>query len=680
MQFLYPWVLWFSLLTFIPIIIHLFYFRRYKTEYFSNNDLLESIVKESRRQQKLRNLIILILRMFFIIFLVLAFAKPYIKDDTFKSEEPKNIYAIYIDNTFSMNDESKSNVSLLEEMKSKAIAFVQSLPNTTKYLLYYHGLNHNVDRIFSSDEIQTKISNIQISPITKLWSDIINIFRKLKEKYSTNISYVWFSDGQKYAVDYNKWEKESNEFYLFHSLPAKLNNISVDSVWFENPQHLIKQKEKIFIKITNHGTDDISSLPVKLYINDTLKYASTINILSNTSEIITFDFINTKAGWHNCKVEIPDFPVTFDNNYFFTYKVLNSINIAVVADNISPFINSFFKSDSNFIPVYYSFNKVTSSLLLNKQVIFLFNVKNISSMLWTEIINLVKKGTTLVFVPSKEIKLNEINDLLKNIGISYTTTDTSKINISISSYEQDFFKGMFTKKEERVNMPWVKVKYYIATYSNYPYDAILNYQNNEHSLIKLKFEKGKIFLFGFPIDESNTNFHLHPLFVSVFHRIFESSIVSNEISYTIQPNLSISIPVDTALGEKPIELKHTLTNKSFIPVQQYRLNEIVFSPINDELTDGHYKILHNNSLITMLAFNYSRKESISEFYQSDEILNILKSKGYKTKHFDTTDVSQLKKDISESYNGTFLWKLFLILALLSILSEMLIIKFWKIVK
>lgn len=79
MHFLYPWVLWFSFLVAIPIIIHLFYFRRYKTVYFSRNDLLESVIKQSRSQQKLRNLVILMLRILFVLFLVLAFAQPYKK-------------------------------------------------------------------------------------------------------------------------------------------------------------------------------------------------------------------------------------------------------------------------------------------------------------------------------------------------------------------------------------------------------------------------------------------------------------------------------------------------------------------------------------------------------------------------------------------------------------------------
>ena len=56
----------------IPVIIHLVSFRRRRTVYFSNNALLKEVYKEKARVKRLRELIVLILRMLFIAALVLA--------------------------------------------------------------------------------------------------------------------------------------------------------------------------------------------------------------------------------------------------------------------------------------------------------------------------------------------------------------------------------------------------------------------------------------------------------------------------------------------------------------------------------------------------------------------------------------------------------------------------------
>lgn len=681
MQFLYPWVLWFSFLAVIPIIIHLFYFRRYKIEYFSQTELLENIVKQSRSQQKLRNLIILLLRILFILFLVFAFSQPYIKQGQADGKTSTNIYAIYIDNTFSMNDEGKSSISLIEEAKSKATAFIQSLPNNTRYLLYYHGMKFPADKILSSEEIQKKISEIHVSPISNQWSEIFSIFKRSIKQHSVsnNVPLVWFTDGQRYAIDYPLWEKDSFDMYLFHQLPAKFSNISIDSLWFDVPQHFIHQKEKLWVKVTNHGENDINALPLKLYINDTLKAVVSINLTNKSNQKISFDYINTKNGWYNGKVEISDFPITFDNTFYFSYEVYKAIKVAVISDNIPSYLVSFFKSDSVFIPHYYTWNNISISALSDKHAIVLHHTNNIPSGIWKELAKLVKKGHTLVFIPSATLQVDEVNSLFNELGVSFSAKDTSRWNLSISSYEQEFFKGMFYKKEERVKMPWVKLKYPIRTFANLPYDVILTYENGQIATLQVKYEKGKMYFFGFPIHPENSNFYSHPLFVSVFYRIFQQSLWTPDMYYMLNPNVSISVTLDTIKSEKPFELKNFKNQSVHIPLQQIRLGELIAMPMIQDMEDGIYSLTQNGKTITNLAFNYSRKESETNFYTTDEIIKILKTNGNNVKTFDSEDVNILKQEISQESKGVQLWKWLVLLSVLMLLLEMAIIRFWKVV-
>ncbi len=679
MQFLYPLVLWFSFFALIPIIIHLFYFRRYKIEYFSQTELLENIVKQSRSQQRLRNLLILLLRVLFIILLVLAFSQPYIKQEQNSSKTGEKIYAMYIDNTFSMNDEGTNGISLLEEAKSKAITFVQSLPKNTKYLLYYHGTSHSVDKLLSSEEIQKKISEIHLSSATSLWSDVFSVFKRIINQSITsgNVSLVWFTDGQRYAVDYPLWEKDSLEFFLFHQLPAKFNNISVDSIWFETPQHFIRQKEKLCVKITNYGENDINAIPIKLYLNDTLKSVLTMNLPAKSFQKVVFDYINTKKGTQNGRIEVSDFPITFDNVLYFSYQVYESIKVAIITNNIPHYYVSFFKSDSTFSPTYYKWDNITISSLNDKQAVVLNETENISSGIWKDLSESVNKGLTLVFLPSTKLQTENINKLFNDIGVSFSKSDTAKWNLSIASYEQDFFKGMFTKKEERVKMPWVKLKYPINIFTNYPYDVILNYENGQAAFVRKNYEKGKFYFFTFPVHNENTNFYTHPLFVSVLYRIFQQSIWMPDLYYVLSSNLSFAVRLDTIKSEKPHELVNIKTQKSYIPLQQLRLGELIVNPIISEMEDGFYKLQQENNIVASIAFNYSRKESEMNFMNTDEISKILKNTGYDVKSFVAQDINLLKQEIEQKSKGIQLWKWFVLLAILMLLAEMAVIRFWK---
>ena len=81
MQFLYPTFLFALAALAIPIIIHLFYFRRFKKVYFTNVRFLKEVKEEKSARSKLRNLLVLAMRLLALAFLVFAFAQPFIPRD-----------------------------------------------------------------------------------------------------------------------------------------------------------------------------------------------------------------------------------------------------------------------------------------------------------------------------------------------------------------------------------------------------------------------------------------------------------------------------------------------------------------------------------------------------------------------------------------------------------------------
>ena len=101
MRFLFPGFLFALLAIAIPIIIHLFNFRKFKKVYFSNVRFLKSIEQQTASRQNLKNLLVLAARILAITFLVFAFARPYIARDDAKVSA-RQVASIYIDNSYSM--------------------------------------------------------------------------------------------------------------------------------------------------------------------------------------------------------------------------------------------------------------------------------------------------------------------------------------------------------------------------------------------------------------------------------------------------------------------------------------------------------------------------------------------------------------------------------------------------
>ena len=113
----------------IPIIIHLFNFRRYKTIYFSNVKMLEEIKKKTKREQTLQQLIVLALRVLGIAALVFAFAQPFIPSDRQKNRTG-NLVTIFLDNSYSMEANSKEGKTLYDAVDA-ATSSTPSASTTT---------------------------------------------------------------------------------------------------------------------------------------------------------------------------------------------------------------------------------------------------------------------------------------------------------------------------------------------------------------------------------------------------------------------------------------------------------------------------------------------------------------------------------------------------------------------
>ena len=78
MNFLYPAFLFGLFSLAVPVIIHLFNFRKYKKVYFTNVRFLKELKQESESKSKLKNYLILASRLLALTCLVLAFAQPFI--------------------------------------------------------------------------------------------------------------------------------------------------------------------------------------------------------------------------------------------------------------------------------------------------------------------------------------------------------------------------------------------------------------------------------------------------------------------------------------------------------------------------------------------------------------------------------------------------------------------------
>ena len=136
MQFLFPYFLWALAAIAIPIIIHLFQFRKFKKIYFTNVRFLKEIKEETTNRNKLKNLLILLSRILAVMALVFAFAQPFIpKGEAVKSGV--NYVSLFVDNSFSMTA-ARNDIPLLDYAKDKARSIIKAYDEKDKFQILTH--------------------------------------------------------------------------------------------------------------------------------------------------------------------------------------------------------------------------------------------------------------------------------------------------------------------------------------------------------------------------------------------------------------------------------------------------------------------------------------------------------------------------------------------------------------
>ncbi|NTW24218.1 MAG: hypothetical protein HGA37_05935, partial [Lentimicrobium sp.] len=153
MQFINPSVLYALLAVLIPIAIHLFNFRKYKKVYFSNVSFLKELQQKTKKQSQLLHLLVLLMRILTIIFLVLAFAQPYIPSSKQSLPGQISYVSIFIDNSFSM-EASGSKGKLLEDAKIKAAEIAAAFRADDLFQLLTNDFEGKHQRLVTREELK----------------------------------------------------------------------------------------------------------------------------------------------------------------------------------------------------------------------------------------------------------------------------------------------------------------------------------------------------------------------------------------------------------------------------------------------------------------------------------------------------------------------------------------------
>lgn len=680
MNFQYPEFLYALAAIAIPIIIHLFNFRRYKKVYFSSIRFLKDVEETTKAQSQIKQLLVLLSRILAITFLVLAFAQPYIPNESGLSENEKKTISIYLDNSFSMQT-SNTDGNRFEIARQYAYEIVKSFEPSARFQILSNAFSGKQQRFYSREDALELIDQIEIRPEVRKVSEVIQRQKALLEQSKTPQKRCYLiSDFQKNILDIEQNAVDTfASIYFVPILGESQENQFIDSVWITSPSRQVNNPIEIAIKINNTSDQKLDNGNISLSLNGAQKASGNYTILPHQALDTNIQFSIQSPGVQHGIVSIGNDGMNYDNQYFFSFNVREKINITEIRGaNANDKIEYAYSKDPIFNYQVQKASNVDPSTLNQAEVIVLNQPENINSGLSVSILDLVRKGASVIFIPSIKGNLQSYNDWLSKASADlFTGVDTSSVNSGKINLNHQLLKSIFQKTPKNVEFPTIKSKFLINSSSQSKRENILSGGNNVPLITQYTLGKGTLNVFSFSLSEKSSNFTKHSLFLPYFYMVAFQAEEASPLSYTIGKDNFVAVNDIQLKPDSPVHVVSTDQSIDVIPGIE-KTGRNIFLSLNEQISEaGHYNLILDKSNIGGLSFNYNRTESNITIPSLDELKNKIQSSGIKNIQVVEGDYSTISNSIQNLNKGINYWKWCLIIVLVFIGIEIILLRFLK---
>lgn len=663
MIFSSPLFFWALGLLAIPIIIHLYNFRRYKTLYFSDVSLLKEIQTKTQTKNKLQHQLVLLARLLFLAALVIAFTEPRLAGNLGKTDKQLAV-SIYLDNSLSMQAEDE-NGSLMQSAIQKAYQIAESYPRGTQFQLITNDLSaeqrHFADAQGFTESLDKVETSVLFQPLSRIFS---YQHTSAEEAELSNTILYLLSDFQNIIDSNASWADSSIELRIIPFSTTNYANISIDSLWIDAPSVSIGQAVDVHFRIHNRGLESRMDEIVSLMGGKEVLNTLTISLDAMTYADTTISLLLSEENGTTFSIQVDDIPVEFDNRLYFTL----SPRVAFDVREISPVGGNESSFSRLFNSEIFEYGEMGSTALVedslrNTDLLILNQVENWNSGLFALVNEHLKSGKNALIVLPEVLNQKAIGDFSSEFGISVQTWDTSNVDVNFIQTKDPLFGDVFESQTANLNYPKSKGRWKLE--SNAKSQSIMRFYDGSDLLCAVE-DEGRLFVITSPLKAEFTNFQQHALFVPAVLNMALQSGGSAELYYTIGINKIRSFK-NVAEGTRIASVSDSF---SFMPASSYDgLN------LNYEIrNDGHYQLLEPEEPPISLSFNHDRIESVR--LQPEEI-NQLISATFPSVKLIELDNENTAYSISEADLGTSLWQWFVLAALLFFLAETILLKLFS---
>lgn len=676
MSFLNPSFLWALAALAIPVLIHLFQLRRFKRIDFTHVRLLEEVTRRTRSMKQVRHWAVLLARCAALAALVLAFAQPVLRGPGAGAVAGRQAVSVFVDDSYSMDGQNAGG-RLLDQARKAAGEIIGAQAATDRFQVLTNAYEARQQVLVGRDDALEAVSRVETGPYARPLSQVLARQREaLVRGEEQGRRRILLTDLQRHAVDLDEWTNDTLMPVLIVPFqPGEAADLSIDSAWFDGPVRRAGRPEVLHVRITNHGTADLTDIPVRLTVDGSVRALGTFAVRGSSAVDTVLRFTQMNAGPHGGEISIQDPPIVFDDVLPIAWSVVDRIRVLLIGGALpdgDKALQAVFRSDSSYVVTAVDLRAVEPSQVEEADLVVVNGTASIPGGLAQQLRERVNAGASVALFPPRDPPVADHNALLAALGAgAFGARDTTSVAVDRIDLDLPFYREVFTHLPRNVDLPAVRLRYGLRTAPGAT--ALLRTVDGQPYLVLSPSGDGRVLVGASPLTDAGGGLIRHALFVTTMLRMAETSRGSGPLYQVLGAERQVPLPGVPPAGEGGFTLWGP-ERRSWVAETRRGAGGTELMLGGDDLQAGLYAVAQGTDTLAMIALVNDRAEASRDLMTVEELREQLAQRGLSAYRVLDAPQAGTVLSLNEVDGGTKLWPWFILLALILLAVETFLIR------
>ena len=642
MNFVSPWFLLGLLGIGIPIWLHLYFKKTPILKDFPSLRLIAKSVEYLSHQKKIRNIILMVMRICLIILAVMALARPFIGQSAGAgvSSSAPTAFVILLDNSMSMGS-THQGVSVFNTARARALEILDQMSASDKATVGF--LNEPGGLVFpqltwDKEALRQTINNAKLTSAgTDIASGLLPALELLVPLtgYKRTIYVVtdmtessWKPFVEKYDLDRIDKGIDLVMVPIGNSTP---DNMAVTGLETDASVVMLGRKIPLKITVANY-TNKKQKVKISLSINGERRTGSEIEIEANSEKVSIIDCAFSKTGMNHIEASIQNDAMPSDDQRHLALRVFEPCKILLIKpenngsteNNDDIFIkfalNPLNKTKENiFVVESRTTSEITNVEPANYSAVILLNQRHLPEIFIKKLSDYLLAGGNIITFLGDRVEPDWYNKhLADNLGGSYIlparifkrvgNAVSKAVGYQLTDIDLGHPAFSIFGKDGNGDPSRAKIYEFFQVRPNPTAMLLCRMSHGLPGIIEEKRGRGRSMLVTFTSDNKWSDWPIKPTWLPFLHQSIIAMVTANDLTInSARPGMPITATIATNKEDKII-LKRPDGSNQEIEGTSLSKGLLHFTTKNTELS-GYYELVVGNKLISAFAVNPPPEES-----------------------------------------------------------------------